>query len=323
MPDLEPFNNQSAEHLRLVLENSQIGIWELDIDSELAVRNETHDRIFGYDEPLPEWRYDQFLKHIVEDDRARVDELQKIAIEEGREWSFECQIKTKKGHFRWITAAGRPLKDSEGKTIRLIGHVIDITKSKQSEFRLRIITEELNHRVRNLLAMIKAMVKMTARGANDIRGFSKALEGRVGALARAQDLLVGNSSASMLPSLILGAEVAPFEGIENRITISVDDEAELSVSASQGLALVFHELITNAVKYGALSTESGKINVHIDCAKNTVSIVWKEHGGPPLDEVRNSGFGSQLISKALAAEGTTEQLFLPEGLETRIDIVVS
>lgn len=322
MPDLESFNDQSAEHLRLVLENSQIGIWELDIGSELAVRNETHDRIFGYDEPLPEWRYDRFLNHVVEGDRARVDELQKIAIEEGREWSFECQIKTKKGHFRWIAAAGRPLKDAEGKTIRLIGHVIDITKSKQSEARLRLITDELNHRVRNLLAMIKAMVKMTARGAKDIQGFSSTLEGRVGALARAQDLLVGNSSASMMPSAILDAELAAFEGVEERMHISVDDEAELSVSASQGLALVFHELLTNAVKYGALSIESGKIDVHIDCAEDTVSIVWKEHGGPPLDEERDSGFGSQLISKALAAEGTTEQLFLPEGLESRINIVV-
>ncbi|MEE2794369.1 MAG: HWE histidine kinase domain-containing protein [Pseudomonadota bacterium] len=323
MPDLAPFHAQSAEHLRLVLENSQIGIWELDVDSELAVRNEAHDRIFGYDEPLPEWRYDQFLDHIVEDDRARVDELQKIAIEEGREWSFECQIKTKKGHFRWITAAGRPLKDAEGKTIRLIGHVIDITKSKQSEFRLRLITDELNHRVRNLLAMIKAMIKMTARGVKDIQGFSKALEGRVGALARAQDLLIGDSSALMMPSAILDAELAAFEDIKNRITISVDDEAELSVSASQGLALVFHELLTNAVKYGALSNESGKIDVHIDCAENTVGIVWKEHGGPPFGEARDSGFGSQLIAKALAAEGTTKQFFLPEGLETRIDIVVS
>ena len=321
MPDLTPFEDQSAEHLRLVLENSQIGIWELDIGSELAIRNAMHDKIFGYDETLPEWRYNQFLKHVVEDDRARVDALQKTAIEEGREWSFECQIKTKTGRYRWIAAAGRPLKDHEGNTTRLIGHVVDITKIKQNETRLRLITEELNHRVRNLLAMIRGMIKMSARRAKDIQGFSRALEGRVGALSRAHNLLVGNSSASMMPSAILNAELSAFDGEKNRIAISVKDEAQLSASASQGLALVFHELLTNSTKYGALSIEVGQVDVSIDCVDDTIDIVWKEHDGPALTGERGSGFGTQLISKALAADGKTEMLFLPEGLECRISLV--
>ncbi len=322
MPDLRPFENQSADHLRLVLETSQIGIWELDVGSELAERNATHDRIFGYDEPLQEWRYEQFLEHVVRADRARVDRLQKTAIEEGREWSFECQIKTAKGNLRWITAAGRPIKDSRGNTIGVIGHVVDITSSKQSEARLRLISEELNHRVRNMLAMIKSMVKMTARGATDVESFSEVLQGRVGAMARAQDLMSGHSSASLLPSAILAAELSAFGSFENQVHISVEDETELSMSAAQGLALVFHELFTNAIKYGALSVEGGHVNVEIQATDTTVFIVWKERGGPVLDAKRDSGFGSILISKALAADGTSEQIFTPAGLECRITLDV-
>ncbi|MCK0099029.1 PAS domain-containing protein [Qipengyuania sp. S6317L1] len=322
MPDLKPFEQQSAEHLRLVLEFSQIGIWDLDLRSGQAVRNATHDRIFGYDEPLPEWRYDQFLTHVVDGDRERVDELQKNAIEEGREWSFECQIRTNAGQFRWIKAVGRPLKDDQGEIIRLIGQVIDITDSRQNEARLQLITDELNHRVRNLLSVIKAIIKMTARRAKDVQGFSRALEGRVGALARAHNLLVGNSPASMTPSAILRAELSAFEDTDKRVQISINDEAALSTPASQGLALVFHELLTNSIKYGALSIDSGKVSVSIDRVDDTIAIVWTERDGPTVGEDRGNGFGTQLIARALASEGTTQQMFLPEGLECRITLAV-
>lgn len=320
MPDLQPFQNRSADHLRLVLESGQIGIWELDLGSGLAVRNKTHDRIFGYDDPLPEWNYDQFLEHVVESDRDRVDELQKTAITNGAEWSFECQIKTPNGNYRWIKAAGRPLEGPDGTIDRLIGHVIDITDTKQNEARLRLITEELNHRVRNMLAMIKSMVRMTARSADDIQLFARSLEGRVGALSRTQDLLVGDPSSAMMPSAILGAELSAFEGIEDQVRISVEGESELTASAGQGLALVFHELLTNAFKYGALSSEQGSVQVSFDCQDDIVEIVWTERGGPPVAERRRTGFGSTLISKALAADGTTEQTFSPEGLECRITL---
>ncbi|WP_247714626.1 sensor histidine kinase [Qipengyuania psychrotolerans] len=318
MPDLELFENRSADHLRLVLETSQIGIWELDLQTGLAVRNLTHDRIFGYDAPLDEWSYEKFIDHVIETDRARVDALQKTAIAENREWSFECQIRTAQGNIRWILAAGRPLQNSDGTTGKLIGQVIDITRSKQNEARLTLITEELNHRVRNILAMIQSMVKMSARGAKDIPAFARALEGRVGALARSHQLLVGDSPTSMAPSAILETELSAFAGIQDQIDLNIVDEAALSASASQGLGLVFHELLTNAMKHGALSNPAGRVEVTVSRSAKSVNILWKESGGPPVDQGGGSGFGSKLISKALAPDGTTELIFSPEGLECRI-----
>lgn len=323
MPDLQPFQNRSAEHLRLAIESAEIGIWELDLKSGLAVTNATHDRIFGYDGDLAQWSYEQFLDHVVDRDKARVDELQQSAVANGREWSFECQIRTARGQYRWIKAAGRPLQASDKDVSRLIGHVIDITEIKQNEARLQLISEELNHRVRNMLATIQSMVKITARGASDIVSFSRSLEGRVGALARSHRLLVSTDAALMLPSAILREELSSFAGFETRVRIRVSDEAELGASAGQGLALVFHELLTNAIKYGALSAEDGNVEVTFDCADDVVEINWKEFGGPTVPEERGSGFGSMLIARALAADGTTEQTFEPDGVQCTIRLRVA
>ena len=322
MPYLRPFEDRSADHLRLVLETSQTGIWELDVKSGLATRNETHDRIFGYDGLREEWSYEQFLHHVVEKDRDRVDSLQRSAIENNEEWSFDCQIRTATGKFRWIKATGRPLHDENGEVTRLIGHVIDITDAKQNEARLQIITEELNHRVRNMLAIIKSMVKITAKGATDIDAFAATLEGRVGALARTHNLLVSYASASMMPSAILKAELEAFQGIDDQVRLTVNGEAKLGASAGQGLALVIHELITNALKYGSLSNDSGRVEVTVDRAEGTVDIVWRERGGPAPVEARREGFGSMLICQALGADGTAEQIFSPEGLECRVALTI-
>ena len=170
--------------------------------------------------------------------------------------------------------------------------------------------------------MIKAMIKMATRGAKDVQEFSRALEGRVGALARAHDLLVGNSRAAMTPSAVLTAELSAFEDAEKRVRMTVNDETELSTSASQGLALVFHELLTNSIKYGALSIDAGYIAVTIDRADDSIAILWKEYDGPTLSGEMGNGFGTRLISRALASQGTTQQLFLPEGLECRINLAI-
>lgn len=321
MSDLRPFESRSADHLRLVLEIGQIGIWELDLASGLAVRNRVHDAIFGYDEPLAEWSYDQFLLHVVEEDRLRVDRLQKTAIDENREWSFDCQIRTGKGEIRWIKASGRSLRDENGKPASLIGHVIDITGEKDSEARLQLVTDELKHRVRNMLGIVTSMIRLTATTAENPQDFARALEGRVSALARTQDLILGTASSFMLPSAIVEAELSAFRATEGQAEIAVRGEAQLSAEASKGLALVTHELLTNAMKYGALSTKTGRLDVTIDLHEGEITIIWLERGGPAPQHQRRPGFGSMLISEALSGYGKVEQVFSPEGLECRIRIM--
>ncbi|GGD81704.1 hypothetical protein GCM10010990_34550 [Croceicoccus mobilis] len=97
----------------------------------------------------------------------------------------------------------------------------------------------------------------------------------------------------------------------------------LSAPAVQGLGLVFHELLTNATRYGALSNETGYVEVRIERSLASIAINWKERGGPLVGEEDISGFGTKLMSKAVAANGTVKLSFLPDGLECHIDLTLN
>ncbi len=320
MTDLRPFENLSADHLRLILNTAHIGIWELDLASGRAIRNFHHDQIFGYDQSPVEWTYERFLDHVVPDERERIGQLQQEAIASGTKWAFDCAIVTAAGEKRWISAAGRPLLGDDGEPYKLIGHVIDITDTKQRESRLRLLTDELNHRVRNMLSIIKSIVRLSSRKAGDIATFANALEGRVGALARSHKLLVSDDSVALCPSEILEAELAAFPELEDRISVDIIGEHSLSGTIGQGLALVFHELITNALKYGALSNDAGRVTVRIDQQKGALQIEWREIDGPPVENRNAGGFGSLLISDALGTMGRVDMRYPRSGVEC--DIVI-
>lgn len=318
MPDLRPFEELSADHLRLILQTGHIGIWELDVSSGLALRNAHHDAIFGYDERLDEWTYDKFIEHVVPEQRQLVHDLQQAAIEKGDVWSFDCAIRKNDGELRWISASGRPLMGPDGKVAKLIGHVIDITDTKQRESRLTLLTEELNHRVRNMLAVIKSIVRLSSRKADDIAGFAKSLEGRVEALARSHRLMVSDASETLTSRAILEAELAAFPSLENRVEIEVGGDKELSGAAGQGLALVFHELVTNALKYGALSNSDGRVFVSISANEDALDVAWREEGGPKVEAVHEDGFGSRLIADAIGSTGRVDLRFPAAGVECDI-----
>lgn len=314
MPDLRQFEARSADHLRLVLEAGNIGIWELDVATGKAQRNKAHDEIFGYSGDLDEWTYDLFLHHVIESDRERVDDLQKTAIAENHEWSFQCEIKTAKGQRRWISARGRPLMGPDGSVTKLIGHVIDISDTKEREARLTLLTDELNHRVRNMLGVIRSIVRLSARKAKDIPSFATALEGRVEALARSHDMLVSDAADTMMVSDVLRSELAALPDVDDRVSFESSRDFMLGPSTAQGLALVFHELITNALKHGALSNDRGTVTVRLDEDEGRPRLLWEEHGGPEVCAAHNDGFGSTLIANALGPKGRVDIQFAPEGV---------
>jgi PAS domain S-box-containing protein len=320
MPDLKPFEKRSPEHLRLVIEAGNVGIWELDLGTGRASRNRRHDEIFGYPEPLDEWTYEKFLSHVVDADRDRVDALQKSAIARGEEWIFECRIRRADGKERWISAAGSPISANGAEIDKLIGHVIDITHTKEREARLSLLTGELNHRVRNMLAMINSMIHISASKAADIPSFARALEGRIGALARSQQIFDDEANGSVTPSTILERELAGFSDFRKRFRIETTDEFALAGSTSQGLALVFHELITNAVKYGSLSNGTGTVDVAIRGSEDSIRIVWNERGGPAVSPPASRGFGTMLISGVINPYGDVSLRYPETGFECSIEI---
>ncbi|MCJ7420498.1 sensor histidine kinase [Sphingomicrobium astaxanthinifaciens] len=320
MPDIQQFENSSADLLRLVIETGHIGIWKLDVATGHAWRNRRHDEIFGYPDGLAEWTYEMFLDHVVEEDRARVDELQQQALEQQTEWLFDCRIVRADGVERWINAAGRPIFDDDGSITALIGNVIDITQTKRNEMRLSLVTQELNHRVRNMLTMVKALISLSGRSAKVDPAFVNALSGRVEALARTQDLLLGETDRDLGLGEILERELTAFPSLRERVDLQEDDVIVLAPKDAQAFAVIIHELITNAIKYGAFSNDAGRVAITIATTPSQARVEWRETGGPPVAEVREDGLGSNLIGRALGPSGRAQLDFHKDGLVCRIEL---
>ncbi len=144
----------SEERLRLALAAGRLGDWELDLGTHRAVLSRRHDEIFGYTGRAPDWNYEVFLRHVIEEDRGRVDASFTQALAQGVAWTFECRIRRPDGRLRWIEARGEPLRDASGKAVRLLGVVADITERKASEAaladreaRLQAVTDSVDQMI--------------------------------------------------------------------------------------------------------------------------------------------------------------------------------
>jgi len=192
-----------------------------------------------------------------------------------------------------------------------------ISERERAADQLRTVAHELEHRVRNLLALIHGLVLQSGRGSESVEAYQKALGERLQALAKAQHLVSDIGSSSLpLPSLLRDA-VRPFAVAGERFVL---DGPEIMVPADIALplALALHELSTNAVKYGALSASDGRVELSWSQTGDEVSLVWKERDGPPVKAPERRGFGSRLLESALAAHSGRSQIdFEPDGVRYR------
>ncbi len=328
MTDLPDFHGSQTDHLHLILEAGGIGVWELDVRTGSAWRNLRHDQIFGYDVLLSEWSYETFLNHVVPEDRDAVDALYGSALAQRKTWSFECRIVGADGERRWISATGRPVRDESGEVVRLIGHVIDITHAKRNEEHLRTVLNELNHRVRNMLAVIQALAQRSFPDGIDVAEGREAFIGRIHALAQAHSVMTDEAwSGAKMADLVAGA-LAPYGG-DGRSCDFSGPPMWLSSKVAVNLAMTLNELTTNALKHGALSVPEGRVGIHWSPhpdKQDVCELLWTESGGPPVVEPTRQGFGRQgfgmtLIGMLLPSTGgVAEVAFAPGGLRCRLEI---
>src|SRR5262249_42779445 len=197
-----------------------------------------------------------------------------------------------------VSLTGSPVKNAEGEIIGASRIARDITERKRAEAREKMLTAELDHRMKNALARV-AMVMMSSRNSsNSIDEFTQSLSGRINAMAAAHALLSkGRWHGVGLDGLVRN-QLAPYVTDAN-ITISGTDVILLPVG-TQAMAMVLHELVTNAAKYGALSVPSGRVLVSWERRANghaaaNLVFVWRELGGPPTAAEVQSGYGTRLI----------------------------
>ena len=218
-----------------------------------------------------------------------------------------------------------PLHDSSGRLTGAVNMLVDISFHKEAEARQRLLINELNHRVKNTLASVQSIIMQTLRRADDLEGARQSVEHRLVALARAHDLLTQESWRSAQLSDVVAASLIGHCADRDRLTIK-GPPVTLTPKAALALSMALHELCTNALKYGALRSEGGRIavcwRVQDKDGVPYLQLYWTESGGPAVIPPARQGFGARLIERGLAGElaGEASLTFPRAGAQCRIDI---
>lgn len=219
-----------------------------------------------------------------------------------------------------------PLQATDGGTSGCVVTLVDLTQRKQAERQQLLLMRELDHRVKNTLALVLSISSRTLMSEDTLQGFQKAFTGRIQALAATHTLLAENSWTDLTVRDIVAAELAPYlDNADRRISYENLD-VEIQPRAAIALGLVIHELATNAVKYGALSVPAGSILISAPATATDptapFAIEWRETGGPDVAEPTRKGFGRTLIARSLqySPQGGADLAFQPSGVVCRIQI---
>ena len=196
------------------------------------------------------------------------------------------------------------------------GIVRDITDRKRAEERQRLLTAEVDHRAKNLLATIQSMVLLTKRDAVSVSDFTRTLVGRLQAMARAHDLLARDKWTGASLRDVIRNEFQAYAGADSARLGIVGTDARLSARAAQTLSLALHELTTNAAKHGALSAPEGRVEIRSAVDGEELHLTWTETGGPEIEPPAAQGFGTVIIERSIAHElgGSARLDFARRGL---------
>jgi two-component sensor histidine kinase len=215
--------------------------------------------------------------------------------------------------------------DGEARPQRVVGVSIDVTERKQAERQRDMLNAELDHRVKNALATVSSVISQTRKGSQLAVEFAAALEGRIRSMAATHELLSARWWQGVSLSELARRELAPYAGRGN--TEVSGPEVMLRAEAGQAIAMVLHELATNAAKYGALSAGKGRVSIRWDRRLNgrprpDLALEWQEIGGPAVSAPGNSGYGTSTIRDLIPYEfdGTVDLVFAPEGVRCRVKL---
>jgi len=273
----------------------------------------------------------QYLAGVHPDDVDRVRKGLDLAVATGEKFVQEYRLLPKDGSTRWVETRGECHFDDAGKPVRFIGVAADVTDQKEAEARQRLIFQEMNHRVKNLLAIFQGMINLTARSARTPQEMAQSLYGRLEALLRAKDLirpgLIGKKEAQSertTVNALVRTILQPYADGDSAERLAVSGpEIPVGPNAATSLALALHESATNAAKYGALSEPTGAIQVEWRALGSSLRLEWDETGGPPIAAPPEAhGFGAVLADRSIAGQlgGKIDYEWRPTGLRLTMTI---
>ncbi len=290
---------ESEARHNLALAAGRMGSWDWDLVRGDCVWDHGQRQIFGVDRAPFEVTLENLRRLIHREDWKLLSRTLSQARRELGSYQFEFRICYPDGSLRWCLGTAASSEGPNG-IARISGVTIDITDRKEAEERQSLLAREVDHRAKNALAIVHAIVCLTR--ADNIKQYVAAVEGRIQALARAHSLLAESRWVGANINQIVQDELAPYRNSKfDRVAIAGRD-LSLNSSTAQGLALALHELATNAAKYGSLSTPAGGVQVVWELTGGTLELRWSEHGGPPVSHSGTGGFGIRVITASVESQ---------------------
>ena len=310
---------REAEQLRrLALAAGRMGSWEWDVVHGTALWDEGQHEIFGVLPAsfVPTAKNVQALIH-PEDLPALRDALRSVTAA-AKTFQTEFRVRRPNGETRWCFGAAAASFDSQDRMVKLSGVTVDITDRRRAEERLILLAEEVDHRARNVVTVIQAIVRLTR--CDNIEDYIEALDGRIRALSTAHKLLAKSRWQGADLFRLVDEEIAPYRSDDqDRITTS-GPAVLLPPATAQTIALALHELVTNAAKYGALSTDGGHVELNWARTPGTLQLSWTEFGGPRVSAPKKRGYGTRVITGGIESQlgGRADFDWRPEGLRCKL-----
>jgi PAS domain S-box-containing protein len=322
---------ESVRHMRELLEALPAAVYTTDAKGRITFYNKaTVDMAGRTPEPGDEWCV---TWHLFQPDGTPLphDECpMAIALKENRPIrGMEAVAERPDGTRVPFLPFPTPLRDSNGKLVGAINMLVDITERKEAEARQKVLIDELNHRVKNTLALVQSLVAQTARHAGSLSDFSQTFEARLLALARAHDLLTKRQWQDAPLGTLIREVLAPLAGDRLERMRIEGPSTDISPRFALSLTMALNELLTNAVKYGALSSTQGTLSVGWDLRQHETNMIldlkWQERGGPPVTPPARRGFGTRLIERCIERDlaGEFDLAFEREGVSCRMAIPIT
>ncbi|MDG5748895.1 PAS domain S-box protein [Qipengyuania sp. XHP0207] len=247
------------------------------------------------------------------------------AWDSGEPWDDTFPLRSADGEFRWFLSRANPLRDDEGNVVLWCGTNTDITDQLEAQNHIKLLMREVNHRSRNMLATIRAILRRSSGLPKD--ELVQSLDRRINALASNQEILDGGDWSGARVADIVHSQLRHLgECMRQRIDITIPSQVIVRTDAAEAIGLAIHELATNAEKYGALSNDRGRVEIEWEIASEPAGepvfrMGWTERNGPQVSEPSRTGFGSMLIvrnvEQVLAAKVKLD--FAPGGLSWQVE----
>lgn len=304
--------------------NAPVMIWRSSLDKLCDFFNRSWLEFTG--RTLEEQAGNGWAEGVHPDDYDRCLRIYTSSFDARSEFSMEYRLRRHDGVYRWVLDNGRPFY-RDGTFVGYFGSCIDIHERKELEETRTLLIAELNHRVKNMLAIIQALARQSLAGAGAAKEVEKRFSARLMALSKVHELLAGEGwqGASLSE---LAREVTGFS-VPDPARIMIDGpDVKLTPARAQTLALALKELSLNALEFGAWSNDTGKVSITWAVGdkdgRRLLDLEWRESGGPPVTEPARRGFGSRLLLNLLPHEagGTSELRFAPAGVTAWMSLPV-